>query len=77
LDGDGQPVMSSGNFAVVFKMRDENDGSLHAVKCFLRDQPGRDESYQLITNELEYVSSNYLCGIKYLKDELFVDTDFV
>jgi serine/threonine protein kinase len=66
--------MSSGNFAVVFKMRDENDGSLHAVKCFLRDQPGRDESYQLITNELEFVSSNYLCGIKYLKDELFVDT---
>jgi serine/threonine protein kinase len=75
LDDDGLPVMSSGNFAVVFKMRDENDGSLHAVKCFLRDQPGRDESYQLITNELEYVSSNYLCNIKYLKDELFVDTD--
>ena len=31
---DGQPVMTSGNFAVVFKMKNERDGKLYAVKCF-------------------------------------------
>ena len=74
LDADGQPVMSSGNFAVVFKMKDERDGKLYAVKCFLREQEGRAESYKLIADELEFVSSNYLTPIKYLEKELFVDT---
>ena len=41
LDGDGNPVMSSGNFAVVFKMRDEKSGKCHALKCFIKDQDGR------------------------------------
>ena len=70
----GEIVMSSGNFAVVFKMKDESSGKLYAVKCFLREQEGRDIAYQQITDELEYVSSNYLCSIKYLQKELFVDS---
>ncbi len=74
LDADGQPVMSSGNFAVVFKMKDERDGKLYAVKCFLKEQEGRSESYKLIADELEFVSSNFLTPIKYLEKELFVDT---
>ena len=74
LDDTGQPVMSSGNFAVVFKMKDERDEKLYAVKCFLREQEGRAESYKLIADELEFVSSNYLTPIKYLEKELFVDT---
>lgn len=74
LDADGQPVMSSGNFAVVFKMKDERDGKLYAVKCFLKEQEGRAESYKLIAEELEFVSSNYLTPIKYFEKELFVDT---
>lgn len=74
LDADGQPVMSSGNFAVVFKMKDERDGKLYAVKCFLKEQEGRAESYKLIAEELEFVSSNYLTPIIYLEKELFVDT---
>lgn len=52
LDSNGQPVMSIGNFAVVFKMRDEQTGKLHAVKCFLKEQEGRDDAYRLITEEL-------------------------
>lgn len=48
LDEYGNPVMSSGNFAVVFKMRDMNDGKPYAVKCFIKDQEGRDESYRKI-----------------------------
>ena len=73
-DEAGEIVMSSGNFAVVFKMKDEYSGKLYAVKCFLREQEGRDTAYQQITDELEYVSSNYLCSIKYFQKELFVDS---
>ena len=42
LDEDGNPAFSSGNFAVVFKMKDEQTGKLHAVKCFLKEQEGRE-----------------------------------
>ena len=70
---DGNPVMSSGNFAVVFKMQDSRDGSFHAVKCFLKDQPGRAEAYHLIADELELVTSSYLAHIRFLERELFVD----
>ena len=75
LDNEGLPVMSSGNFAVVFKMMDEQTGKLYAVKCFLKEQEGREEAYRLIAEELEYVSSTFLTPIKYYEKELFVDTD--
>ena len=74
LDEDGNPVMFSGNFAIVFKMQDKQTGKLHAVKCFLREQEGREESYKLIASELEYVSSTFLTPIQYLEKEIFVDT---
>jgi serine/threonine protein kinase len=74
LDGSGQPIMTSGNFAVVFKMEDANSGKLYAIKCFLKDQEGRAEAYRQITEELEYVSSSFLTSIKYLDKELFVDS---
>ena len=73
-DEAGEIVMSSGNFAVVFKMKDESSGKLYAVKCFLKEQEGRDIAYQQITDELEYASSTYLCSIKYFQNELFVDS---
>ena len=74
LDADGQPVMSSGNFAVVFKMKDERDGKLYAVRCFHRDQEGRSESYRLIEEELKDVESPYLVSFRYMDKELFVDS---
>ena len=74
LDEDGEPVMTGGNFAVVFKMKDEQTGKLHAVKCFLKEQEGRAEAYRMIAEELEYVSSTFLTPIKYLDKELFVDS---
>jgi TPR repeat protein len=67
--------MSSGNFAVVFKMKDEATGKLHAVKCFLKEQEGRAEAYRMIAEELEFVNSTFLTPIKYLDKELFVDTN--
>lgn len=75
LGGDGLPVMTSGNFAVVFKMKDEQSGKLYAVKCFTKEQEGRAEAYREITKELKDVSSPYLVSIRYLEKELFVDTD--
>ena len=74
LDVAGNPIMSSGNFAVVFKMKDERNGELHALKCFIKEQEGRNEAYKLIADELEYVSSDFITSIKYLEKELFVDT---
>jgi hypothetical protein len=44
LDDDGQPIMSGGNFAVVFKLKDELTGKFYAAKCFLKDQEGREEA---------------------------------
>ncbi len=74
LDSDGNPVMSSGNFAVVFKMKDERNGKFYALKCFIKDQEGRDEAYKQIADELEFVSSEFIIPIKFFEKELFVDT---
>ena len=74
LDNTGQPVMSSGNFAVVFKMKDERAGKLYAVRCFHRDQEGREDSYRLIEEELKDVESPYLVSFRYIDKELFVDS---
>lgn len=75
LGDDGLPVMTSGNFAVVFKMKDVQSGKFYAVKCFTKEQEGRAEAYREITKELKDVSSPYLVSIRYLEKELFVDTN--
>ena len=75
LGNDGLPVMTSGNFAVVFKMKDEQSGKFYAVKCFTKEQEGRAEAYREIAKELKDVSSPYLASIRYMEKELFVDTD--
>ena len=74
LDDNSNPIMSSGNFAVVFKMEDVNTGKLYAVKCFTKEQEGREEAYRQIADELEFVQSTYLAKVKYYDRELFVDT---
>ena len=71
-DYQGHPIMSSGNFAVVFKMQAPT-GQYHALKCFLRDQEERSERYRLIAEELQYAQSTYLVKFRYLESELFVD----
>jgi len=74
LGDDGLPIMTSGNFAVVFKMTDETTGKLYALKCFTKEQEGRAEAYKQIAEELKDVDSPYLVSILYLDNELFVDT---
>ena len=75
LDDGGQPVMTSGNFAVVFKMQDQKNGKFYALKCFTKEQEGRTEAYHQIAEELKDVDSHYLVSFRYLDKELFVDTE--
>ena len=75
LDKHGEPSRSSGAFAVVFKMKDEQTGKCYALKCFTEDQEGRAEAYRQIAEELEFVDSPYITSVKYLEKELFVDSN--
>ena len=75
LDDGGQPVMTSGNFAVVFKMLDVETRKFYALKCFTKEQEGRAEAYHQISEELKNVDSPYLVSLRYLDKELFVDTE--
>ena len=74
-DDHGEPMRSSGAFAVVFKMKDESTGKEYALKCFTEDQEGRAEAYRQIADELESVDSTYVTSVKYLEKELFVDSN--
>ena len=74
LDDHGEPMRSSGAFAVVFKMRDPATGRFYAMKCFTEDQDGRAEAYRRISDELESVESSYLTSVRYYDKELFVDS---
>ena len=75
LDNYGDPYRSSGAFAVVFKMKDEQTGKCYALKCFTEEQEGRAEAYRQIAEELEFVDSPYITYVKYLEKELFVDSN--
>ena len=75
LDDHGEPYRSSGAFAVVFKMKDEQTGKCYALKCFTEEQEGRAEAYRQIADELEFVDSSYIISVKYLDKEIFVDSN--
>ena len=75
LDKHGEPYRSSGAFAIVFKMKDEQTGKCYALKCFTEEQEGRAEAYHQIAEELEFVDSPYITSVKYLEKELFVDSN--
>ena len=75
LDNYGDPYRSSGAFAVVFKMKDEQTGKCYALKCFTEEQEGRAEAYRQIAEELEFVASPYITSVKYMEKELFVDSN--
>lgn len=74
-DGGGNPIMSSGNYAVVFKMQDSITKDFKAVKCFTREQADRSDSYKKIAEELEFTNSKFLVSFKYFDKELYVDSD--
>lgn len=73
LDRSGNPVMSSGNFAVVFKMTDGKKN--YALKCFTQDVEGRAEAYKKISGAIISMEpTDYMISVSYLEKELFVDT---
>ena len=74
LDDHGEPYRSSGAFAIVFKMEDEQTGKCYALKWFTEEQEGRGEAYRQIADELEFVDSSYITSVKYLEKEIFVDS---
>jgi formylglycine-generating enzyme required for sulfatase activity len=67
----GEPWFSSGNFAVVFKMKHRSTGKLLALKCFTRFQERRQESYQLISQHLGSNTASYLLQYNYLPKEIW------
>lgn len=71
LNEDGMPIMSSGNFAVVFKMTDGKKD--YAIKCFTKEQKLRNRYYELITQYLKLNKSEYFVDFQYYDKELFVD----
>ena len=84
LDAKGNPIMSSGNFAVVFKMYNPKNSKYYALKCFYKEQKGREWYYKKITEELNQelschsngtrnISSSYLLHVQYYEKELLVD----
>ena len=66
-----EPVMTSGNFAVVFKMKDETTGELYALKCFTQDQNDRADAYRKIIEELRYVRSPYFIDLEYINEGIW------
>ena len=74
LDDHGEPYRSSGAFAVVFKMKDEQTGKCYVLKCFTEEQEGRAEAYRKIADGLEFLDSSYITSVKYLEKEFFVDS---
>ena len=62
LDDDGLPVMTSGNFAVVFKMKDERDEKYYAVKCFTKEQKERKEAFDsMLLNDMDIIEVFPFC----------------
>lgn len=55
-------------------MKDPKTGRSYALKCFTDEQEGRSEAYRQIAEELEFVDSTYITAVKYLEQELFVDS---
>lgn len=71
LDANGRPMMTSGNFAVVFKMQNQQTGAEYALKCFTQDQEGRAEAYRQIMAELRYVDSPYFIDLEYIEEAVW------
>jgi hypothetical protein len=49
-----EPVLASGNFAVVFKML--QNGNKHALKCFTKESAGRADRQKMIVEYIKPVT---------------------
>jgi formylglycine-generating enzyme required for sulfatase activity len=74
LRRDGELWFSSGNFAVVFKLKHRTTGREIALKCFTRHQEGRKQNFQKISECLKDYPSKYLVAYQYHDEELWAET---
>ncbi len=71
---DGELWFSSGNFAVVFRLKHKDTGKELALKCFTRHQESRKQNFHKISECLKDYPSDYMVGYQYLEEELWVET---
>ncbi len=71
LDAQRHPQFLAGNFAGVFRMRDEA-GALVAIKCFTRDMPDLEKRYRALSKYIKTVKPAYMVELDYLSAELYV-----
>lgn len=71
LDPQRHPQFLAGNFAGVFKVRDQG-GNLLAVKCFTRDMPDLEKRYRALTRFIKTARPACMVELDYLPAELYV-----
>lgn len=71
LDSQRHPQFLAGNFAGVFKMRDQG-GAILAVKCFTRAMPDIEKRYQALSKYIRTAKPPSMLELEYMPSELFV-----
>ena len=66
-----EPYFVAGGFACVFKVRDEQNKEW-AFKCFLQDDPHRNERLRILSDFLQNRTENYFLNTHFYTDELWV-----
>lgn len=65
LDKFGMPVVTSGQFAYVFKLNNPNGGKAQAIRCFRGLVGDREKRYEKINAHLDRVSVPYFASFEY------------
>lgn len=81
-DKEGSIIMYKGDNSIVFKMENKSNGKQYAIKCFTKEQEGREDAYNLISEEIAIINGkasssqhSYFVNVKYYKDELLVKSN--
>lgn len=69
----GQPFRSNGRFATVFRL-DCPDGTAHALRCFVIDQPDARKRYELLSDYLARHPVRAFVECQYFDDGVMVDS---
>src|SRR5688572_2106621 len=65
VDRLGMPFVTSGQFAYVFKLNNNNGGTAQAVRCFRGAVGDREQRYRRINDHLNKVSAPYFASFEY------------
>jgi len=67
-----EPFRYSGNFSVVYKLKDKND-NYYAIKCFTRQIQDGLFRYKKISECFEQLNCDYFVNYEYLENELYIN----